>query len=473
VIRCLICGTATDGATNECFLPKDERELVKYLGGNFIERRLVSPTASSLSLTYTPWTSPTNQVNGLSNYLYSALVSANSVSFGAIGLCATGATNTVDLTYTPYLGVSDLLFAARKYLQITGTMPYILRLGGVAASLSVSGWAFSAKYPGQRYNSVVVSGNGSNLIRIYGMEPNYPAVTYTGDWDTIYNSIYRDFYFGICPIIATNSSTTMPSGIYHLTSGTDGTPASGDITSFFDMIDLPSEVSHILMLYPLDSNVINLAYANFDASLVQPRAIITPAPAYTDPASTWAVTQLTSIPYRHDLVSSVIGTITTVLDGKEVTRYSAEEAVIGYANSTGLSMTNIPLSATSFTPDLSSDDLNLLKNAGWMAITRHIKNDISTFKGTTSAADTSFIYNSKCAEIYAIGYGYLEQFLGGIIQQGRKPEMEKELMGLLQNISFFTPESVSVTIVGDSIIVEITGMIPNEILKISFTAQNR
>jgi hypothetical protein len=145
----LIVGLATDGPDYEVLLPTSERELHSMLGGLYNKRYTISAAATGLTLDYEPFSLPSTVLNQTKrDYLYAPSASGNTFLFGSLG----GSGGVVDVSYIPYLGQNDLLFAARSWFKSNNSFPYVVRIGGTQASLQVGDWKFSAKYSGQKWS---------------------------------------------------------------------------------------------------------------------------------------------------------------------------------------------------------------------------------------------------------------------------------------------------------------------------------
>lgn len=467
-----VLGNCCDGPDNIIWQPTSESQLLNLMGGSFVERHSVSPTASSCALMYEPWLTPSNSVNGQIGYLFQPTVSGSVMVFGEVGLCALPATNTIDFTYTPYLGESDLIWAARKHNAVNQYLPYIGRVPGSFATFTVSGWNFESRYSGLRYNNVWVVCDGASSVTVGGLEPNYPTQTYTGTYQEIQSAMYADYLWGVVPCTASWTSTNVPLGSGYLSGGLDGVVTSDNVATLLNSSDLPSDCTHVLILQQLDQELVNVIFEYLANPLIQPRIFMCAAPAYTSPTSSWITTQITNIPKRHDFIVSVVGDIECQLDGQIVNRYAAEGTAIAFSKVDGSNITNIPVNATSFEPELTSSELIAMKNAGFMTITRHISTDISTYQGCTNATANTFLWNSKIAEIFSASSTYCNQFFGQYLNDGPQPTIASGLSQILDTITFLELESVDVTSIFDTLSVFITGTIDTEILSIKFVIQN-
>jgi hypothetical protein len=467
--KILFVGLATDGPSNIAFQPQSERAFRTLFGASWTERRYLEPTASSVGLSFEPYTLPFNSVNGIKNQLYHPAVSGFYVYFGAVG---GSGSQMVDFQYTPYLGERDLIFAGRKYVEQTGIMPYVARLGGVKATLEIGDWKFIAKYAGTKYNLLTVAYDSTGLT-ITGLEPNYPTLYYDDDIEDIPKLIQRDYDLGLSPLTLQKAGLTLSTFSAALTGGTNGSFTLNDLADFFRTDSVPMDVSHIVLLNPLSSGMIEVVSKYISSRNYQPRLIFIQAPIYTAPTSAWVDDMYNNFPFRHNMIASVVGRVFSRLDGREVERYAVEAAAIGFGAVEGYNLTNVPLRVSSFNPVLSEDELNEVKGVGFIPLMRYIGNDISTYEGVTLGMSNSFLYSSKVAEIVAAAQIYCFDFYGTILAEGPQPQIAKGLRTELDKISFIQIENVSAIVIGDSMVVSVDAFLPDEILTISFEVKNR
>jgi hypothetical protein len=472
--RLVLVGLATDGPSNVAIRPNNERDLRFMLGGGFRERIFISPTATAVDLSFDPWSMPINEVDGQKNYLFSPYYDQNNrrrIQFGNIGGSQDA---TVDFTYTPYLGKSDLIFAARKHIEVTGQMPYVVRLGGKKAVLEIDGWVFEAKYAGKKYNRLSVTFD-ENGILISGLEPGYPLTRHASTSPAdIKEFIKRDYAAGMSPVVCVQAGSAMvANGTYYLTDGEDGEITEEALTDFLANTTLPIDVTHVVILAELHSGLIESILTYYDEIEAQPRMFFANAPAFTSPASAWIETQLTELPYRHNMLAAFLGNVNVTLEQQTIERFAVEAASIAFVREEGYNLTNIPVNAVSFFPVLNESDLNSVKAAGFIPLMRYIRNDISVYEGTTTGTENSFLYSSKVAEVSAIAKDYCYRFIGTILPDGDRPEIAEALIKRLRGISFLRLGSVGVGVKGDSMFVNIEGILPSEILRISFSIKNR
>jgi len=464
-----LVGLATDGPENKVSLMRDERDLLRLYGGLYTERFTLEATGTSVTLDYEPYRVPSTSLNSvLRDYLYAPAVSGQQILFGSVG----GSGAQLDLQYSPYLGPSDLLWAGRKWLQQTGQMPYIARVPGSRASVEVGNWKFSARYHGQKYNNVRVVYTGSTLT-VSGLEPNYPTLTYSGyNVNDLRELVERDFEIGTSPVYIERADTVIPTFSQTMTGGADGVFDTSSFQSILDGLNMPADCSHVVFLTPLTSSFVQSVSDMYRETNVQPRMFFFAAPEFTTTAELYLFYLNTWLPARHPMIGMVLGTVGWELDGRTVSRYAVESVGVALAQSQNSNPTNMAIPAKTFSPQLTEADLDNFKLGGIMCVTRHIMADISTYEAVTSARTETFLYSSKVAEIAAIAYPYLTPFLGSILPMGPNAQLAQGLKQALSAIEWLTVESVDCLVVLDTMYVTISGILPDEILKISFTVKN-
>lgn len=469
-IACLIVGLATDGPDDTILKLNTDRDLVRTYGGNYIDRQTITAAATSLSLDFEPWVLPQNRVNSIRNYLYAPASSGTLLVFGNIG---GSGSHTVDLIYDPYLGQSDLLYAARRYLETTGRSPYTLRLAGAYARLNYGGWAVTARYSGSKYNNVTFTLNSTGL-QVGGLEPTYPILKYTfttsGTWA---GQFERDSALGLSPIRVEAIGSYLGSLTTALTGGTNGSFTTAALTTLFDGWSPPIDVTHVLILTPATSALVDLIYQDMQNGTSQPRLYLLPAPTYSSPASSYLSAIQTTLPERLNMISLVIGDITSNVKGVLNVRYSAEEVLTGLVRRAGFNLTNTPVLAEDFTPVLTETELNSCIANGVIPLMRYIGNDVAVYQGCVSSADVSYLYSAKIAEIFSLARKYFAPFLGQPMTQGEHPELATELSNILQAITFMQVDRVDVGVDLDAVLVAVQATLPTEVLAISFTIKNK
>jgi hypothetical protein len=260
----------------------------------------------------------------------------------------------------------------------------------------------------------------------------------------------------------------------YLSGGVDSTSISdSNIEDLLNLTDFPIDVTHIIFLSPITSSGIDYINTHLSDPNNQPRLFMFNAPNYTQPTSSWLIDVYNNFPERSNMIAATVGDTFVTLDGKQMERYSVESIATALAKNDGYNITNIPLSVDDFTPNLSETDLEYCKAMGFVAVTRHIKNDISTYQGTVTSTENSFVYSSKIAEIVSITVKYCSYFYGKFLNEGPQPSIANSIRNKLLSLSFFELQSVDVNVIDDSMIVSVEGILPSEILKISFSVKNK
>lgn len=474
----LIVGAATDGPIYEVTKSTDIKSTVGLYGGNYIQRDSITSSATSIVLDYFPWGNQiANVVDGIKSQLYSPTVSptGNIYTFGSTGAVSG---NVLDLYYTPFLGYPDLITAAKNYSQTTGKTPYVCRIGGSYATLAVSGWAILSKYPGAKYNNLSVTITPTSLT-LTGLEPNFSTLTYIGSTPyDIYIQSQNDYSYGISPIkITAYPGTGVNIGTTQLVNGSDGVLGDGsvsdtDIATFFDSFELPNEITHVLVLTPTTTGLINGIFNLYNDSDAQVRMFVAPTPTWSGTTSGFSTLIGQAIPERLNLLGVVLGTGNSLINNVFSNRYVAENAVISLVNSVNYNFTNLKLNQVDFAPELNQTDLDNLLSLGVMAPTRYIGNDISVYRGIMSnGVDTPPLVNIY-SEIYSRSYPILFGYYGSILNNGPQPTIEKNLVASLQSIPFLTNVACTSQYSLGELDITVSGIFYDEVLSISFNINN-
>lgn len=469
--RLLLVGIASDGPSYAITRPDSVRQIQDLYGGFFSQREFLSGLATGAALLYSPLNLVRDEVNGRANWLYYPQVSGSAISFGVIG---GSGYQVVDFIYNPYLGMSDLVFSGRWALRNLDEAPYLCRVGGTRATLSIEGWEFEAKFPGLKYNRVWLTSNGSALT-IWGLEPNYPTISLSAETpEDLHRLIDRKFNAGLSPVLCTRWTASLPVFSNPLSGGLDGSITAAEIETLVESLDIPVDCSGVCFLCPLGSAVVSSIQASLSDRVAQPRLFFFGAPTLSSPVSGWVEAQQIDIPLRSDLIISVVDTATVAMEGRTFERYAHEAAAIGYMATEQANLTNMPVDILDISTDLDEDDLGRLKSAGFVGLTRYVGNDLSTYQGVTTANDKSFLFSSKVAEIYSVGYSYCVNFIGRIVEEGKNPTIESGLsLELRRNVSYFQLKTVEVFVELGTMYVTVEGWLPDEILSISFSIKSR
>jgi hypothetical protein len=487
MVNLLIVGLATDGPTGEVFQVETERELLQGWGGLYTQRFTYSGSGSAINLTYEPFSLPKNTVNGVADQLFAPYFENNTYYFGTMG--STGA--VIDISYVPYLGKSDLLYAARKHFEQVGRWPGICRFGGTKATLSVGGYSFSSIHPGLKYNNVTITWDSSAFV-VSGLEPHFPTLTYPASDTLLQKQIYKDVAAGICPVYCTQLGSSFPVISRTLSGGTDGSFSDQtQITSWFDQLDIPYNYTHVLFLGPLCSGLVNGITEFNTRERSMPRVWFAPAPDFESPIEQYLTDLYQDVPYRNNMLVTVLGDVKNQLQTRTTTRYSCEAMAIAFIRYDGYNITNLKLDALDFSPVFSNTNLALLKSQGLTTLMRYIDNDISLYQGVTTLGERPFLYSSKVVEVWSVALDVCYPYLGKYLKSGRQISIEDALFTRLQNVSHLKVTRVRITVLpsvfeklpnkpgnnqilmgGDVMEVYIEGDLPDEILTISFTISN-
>lgn len=469
--RILLVGIASDGPPDAYLVARNQADATTALGGSYIERFTLSPSATGCELAYEPLEGITNSVDGTKSVLYRPRVSNKSLSFGALG---GSEDRVVDVAYTPYLGKSDVLFAARAALEAGLPVVALARVGGKTAKLSPGdGWEFEAIYPGARYNRLVLS-YSAGTMSVTGMAPNYPDRTYQGNLDTIKQKMEEDWLLGVSPVRPVRTGEQLATFTAPLSGGEDGSLTDSAISTFLEDCNIPPEITHVVFLSELTSGAVAAVSDHLDIKGVQPRMFLFQAPAQgEDDVATYVGNVAAQIPLRSNLIGMVAGSAEESLGSRTYSRHAVEAAALGFALGRGFNMTNTPVPARSFDPVYTEAELDLLKANGIMALMRYIENDVSVYEGAVCSVQNTFLYSSKAAEVMAVVHAYCAQFLGALLRPGPHSDIAEALARELSSVRYLTIDSVQVDVVHDTMRVAIEGILPGEILKISFSIKNR
>lgn len=462
----LLVGTATRGRKNVVVRPSGPEELVRYLGGRHVERLSLTPEASSVTLAYEPLGLPSAILDASTrNWVYSPSVSGNIFSFANIG--GTGM-HILEVYYTPNLGTSDLYLAASRFLQTTGEVPYVCRVGGKPAALEMEDWHLEAVEPGGQFNGATVEFSSTGMS-LSGMAPKFRDRVLEGSGPDLASKLNTLADMGLVPFYAARWGLTNPAGSGILSGGEDGRLGEEEIDFFMEAADIPGEVTHVVFLTECTSGMMDAA-VRFGRETTRPLVFLFAAPGYVGPVEDYVEHIRTALPFRSDLVGLVLGRILTTIDGQPTERLAVEGVGAAlYGMNTG-NVTNLPVAAHGFAPKLKEEELDTLKRAGVICVTRHIGNDIASYQGVTSANIRSFLYTSKLSEIYGIAWASLKRYLGRHVPTQSIPAIEDDLRTALEGVAFFETVNVVVSIpLGlDKMYARIEGILEREILNITF-----
>ena len=248
----LLVGTAAAGESNTVTRIESLSQLYKLFGGDYAQTLSLTSTATSAVLDYVPQSVVKNSQDLKTGVLYGPSVNNTNYYFGSVG--GTGA--TVTLTYTPYLGTSDLLNTASFLLENDTNNFYVCRIGGTPATLATNGWTLTSNLRGIQNNRISLSSTASSIsMSAYGQ---WPARTYSGQVEDIVSAINLDSQIGVCPFYISDYTTTIPSFNQSLTGGLDGVVDYTSINQFLDNVDVPADVSHIIVLGNISDDIAQL-----------------------------------------------------------------------------------------------------------------------------------------------------------------------------------------------------------------------
>lgn len=276
----LLVGIATDGPANETLEFNSISELTRTFGGYHVERSFLSATASALTLGFTPIGAVTPSWNN-KKVLYNPYVEDNTLYFGQVG----GSGLWVDVAYSPYLGMSDVVAAGRFCLENGATSVKVCRISGTKAALNTEeGWVFESAFRGSRYNDVLVTAS-SGRIAFSGLEPNYGSRVFTGTPDRMAAQINQEARIGACPVYVKNYSETFSVVTALLSGGTDGNVTPSALGDFLDTGNIPNNTSHVAVLAPINETYMSTVLDHLDEEYVQPRLFLFNSPSTLTPLS--------------------------------------------------------------------------------------------------------------------------------------------------------------------------------------------
>ena len=464
----LICGLSTDGPSDE-YQIESYADLINKFGGEYIESFNLPPSVSSLNLSYNAYGYLfNNSWNGIANYLFQPQASGNIITFGSMGV-----SGTVLVDYTPYLGKSDLLCASKNYIQKANDFPKVQRVGGVNSSFISSDWNIKSIYGGAKYNKLTITCTASSFT-VGGLEPNWGTLTYTGTtgWE-IFNQVENDYQNKLSPIRIINYPYNLYNLTVGLTGGIDGSMDLPTLTNFFQNLSPGIDVTHILLLTPVTSDIINLINNYYVDNTIQLRIFGMPTTGFYTPTLQFVQDQYTNLPQRHNSLMLFTGDTNVVIDSFEVSRHFAEAAMVSLVSNQAQNLTNLPINAQDFQPLLNSNDLDLMVYSGFMSPMRYIGNDISVYKGIMSTGVDKPALVNVYAEVCSLGSLYFEPYLGLPIEDGNHANMALGLQNALQDaLDFIIILQTTVVSSGGTLYASVVADYYDEILTISFSIKN-
>lgn len=478
--KAVIFGTAIDGPKNKAFIGTSMQDYLNQFGGVFNETSVVSPSASSLDLTFEPFDAISDiVVNRGPNHLFSPEISNTTLTFGPLG----GSTNlSIELYYRPYLGYSDLITAVESYYNATGEFPYVVRCGGEFAEASIDDWEFTSAYPGELYNSISITVTASSSISVSG-DSRFPVSNY--DIDTIEEHMTQDFYNGLCPIRIKTKGTTVTNGIYNLTGGTTGTITSTSLETALDQTSLPFiPIATVLKEFESTDGAVISNFVRDEGAMM---FVFGPCSGEnteildnTLNAESWD---------KSNYIISVQGTNLSRFQNRLIERYNNEPIVNALVRSKTNQITNLKLPIFSLLTDYSEEDLDILFERGYVGLVRKIRSGLSPYKGVLTSKEDLLFYLLECqirSEVNIV----LSKYLAKALKPGSQPSIEKEVINVLRPIDNFDTRSVNVTVyknadelfltdksgnivIGSYLVCQITGLTYSEIFEITIHVQVR
>ena len=243
----LLVGLATDGPSNEVHTFGSSAELLEVYGGSFLETFSVSPTGTTVPLSYLPQSQVQPFLNGQPYSYFTPAVIGKTFAFGSMG----GTGVTLGAQYTPYLGTSDLVLASRYLFENLETDVHVCRIGGASSSFDTgTGWRFSSNYRGAKFNSLSLTSTATSLA-VNAFE-SFPPRTYTGTTDEIVKQVNMDSSAGLCPLFVESYTQTTPTLSATLTGGLNGVLDYGSVREFLINTTIPDEISQVVFLGEVD-----------------------------------------------------------------------------------------------------------------------------------------------------------------------------------------------------------------------------
>jgi len=257
--NCLIVGTATNGPCNLVTRVDNLAKLKQIFGGDYVQTEFITATASSVVLDYPNQSSVKNESSdGRTGVLYRPTVQESTMYFGSIG----GTGDVMDFTYTPYLGDADLLNASNYLLDNGAAGFYVCRIGGSYASIVRDGWSFMSNYKGLQFNDITLTTTATSII--VDAFQQFPTRTYTGEVEDMVKNINSDSSLGIIPFyIAESTQTPTIFTSVSMTGGLNGVIDYNAVNEFINSSTIPPDVTHVFVLGPVDSNILDLLNSSF------------------------------------------------------------------------------------------------------------------------------------------------------------------------------------------------------------------
>jgi hypothetical protein len=249
----LLVGDALDGPEGEILELRDLEHAFSVYGGYLYTATTLATGATGYTLPATPWG---EEVAPLGLDSDGAYIPKSLFEFSVNGTALTWTRNgdwdryeDTDPSVAPdlifrYPGVPGTTSLLKGVLaaQGVGVRIHTLRIGGEIASVTSSGWTFTAKHPGARYNGTVVTvedgvvtvepAPGTGRVRVY--EPDSDAHL----WELLSRDMDREWqplYFS-GPLSTT--ALTLPEATYTLAGGTNGSLTPALFADWLETYDL-------------------------------------------------------------------------------------------------------------------------------------------------------------------------------------------------------------------------------------------
>lgn len=485
-MRALIIGEATDGPEYEVFLPRNRQDLLDTFGGVYYQTFSISPSGSALVTDFDIFDKISDKVlTRGTNQLYRPRISGPTVTFGPLG----GLNDlTVTTMYRPYLGLADLLTSAEYMYEVSGEWPYVCRVRGEVASLTIDDWTFKAKYSGEQYNDVLISIQ-AGILTVSGFAKYDPCQYDLSNVELAVERLNNDYELNICPVYISRHNGIAPSDTSsNLAGGTTGTISSSSISTALESLAIPPEVSVVALLSPFDSELAQAVETYHDSY----RPLFFFSGSTSRDFSTLGTASGSVDWYRHNMLGCVEGELDVEINGVVKRRYGSEGIVAAMVRDQKLQVTNIPIQATGFYPEFDEEELEYLYSIGLMGIVRKIRNGVSIYKEVTTAQEKDLAQSLIYSEVFSRTTPYLSTFMGKYLPNGSQPIIASTVQSLVSNIDIFDVRNVQVTVYdnlhqipsnlnqignntyyGAGLFVEINGLIFDEILNIKFTVKTR
>lgn len=475
--KILIIGSAVDGPIGQVFQGRSLLEYYQMFGGRVTEQFTVTPTQTTVDLTYSPYGTVSDLIDGRgSNKLYQPTPSGTTLSFGPLG---GGDDLDVTLYYQPYLGYSDLLTAVKYFFNETGEFPYVMRAGGTKATCEIDDYIFEARYAGELYNKLQIVVSGST-VTISG-DPRFGELNYTTT--NIDEHLINDYNNLLSPLRIKSFGSSLSPGTYNFSGGDSGVFSDDDLGAVLNTADIPPVyLVTCLKEYTNESSLSVINNTRFDK-----KRIYMFGPVAGD--GTWQENTLTAAGwYTSDYILSVQDTI-NIYDVGTVERYGVEALGISLINNLTTQITNLPLPVKSLNTSYTESDLNTLKDRGFIGFTRKIRAGISPYVGVNTSKTDLYLKQLECY-VHGEVEDYAVRYIGQTLRPGRYQKIAEDIKDILLQYPFDI-RSVEAYVINDTrnqtypiggdvariigsyLVIEITALMYDEILNFTIEVQTR